>query len=114
MREMKNTQMQEDKETVIRRSSARLCVFVCGEPLQCGRTARCTQPVQPTPPLAHLAAYGETSGPPALLHFLMVLRLYRNKRRGCLKTENTRTYLSIYLAAGITQALWRICKGLDD
>jgi hypothetical protein len=77
-KEMKTIQTLEDKETVICRWSARLCVFVCGEPLQCGCTARCTQPVRPTPPLAHLAAYGETSGPPALLHLLMVLRLYRN------------------------------------
>ena len=109
---MKNTQTQEDKETVICRSSASLCVFVCGEPLQCGCTERCTQPVQPTPPLAHLAAYGETPGPPALLHFSLVLRLYRNKRRDCLKSENI--YLSIYLAAGTTQSVWRLPKGLDN
>jgi len=109
---MKNRQTQEDKETVNCRSSASLCVFVCGEPLQCGCTPRCTQPVQPTPPLAHLAAYGETTGPPALLHFLLVLRLYRNKRPDCLKTENI--YLYIYFAAAITQSLRRLRKGLDN
>jgi len=101
---MKNTQTQEDKETVNCRSGTSLCVFVCGEPLQCGCTARCTQPVQPTPPLAHLAAYGETLGPPALLHFLLVLLLYRNKRPDCLKTKNI--YLSFYLHCSRNQSIF--------